>query len=251
LFVDSLIDAETVDRPRVLAIVLAGFVGFLAGQILGSVFELIGVAITHYPGGLSALGNNPSPPWWANAFGLLGLWIGFGAAIYYAYTYGNLRALPNQWRPRPSDVIYVVLGVACQYLVDGAYWLFSVHHLNGPVNRLFGGVVGASFVLLIVMTTFLAPIMEEWLFRGVLFRALSEGGPKGGTRAGVVFGVVLSAALFALAHGEPLQFAGLFFLGLVLATLVWRTKRLVPSIVTHMSFNGVAVAVLIHQRSVH
>ena len=65
MFVDSQIDAETVDRPRVLAIVLAGFVGFLAGQILGSVFELIGTAVTHYPGGLSALGNNPSPPWWA------------------------------------------------------------------------------------------------------------------------------------------------------------------------------------------
>jgi hypothetical protein len=45
-------------------------------------------------------------------------------------------------------------------------------------------VVGASFVLLIVMTTFLAPIMEEWLFRGVLFRALSEGGPRDGSRAG-------------------------------------------------------------------
>jgi len=92
------------------------------------------------------------------------------------------------------------------------------------------------------MTTFLAPIMEEWLFRGVLFRALSEGGRRGGSRASVVLGVVLSAVLFALAHGEPLQFAGLFFLGVVLATLVWRTRRLVPSIVTHVSFNGVAIA---------
>jgi uncharacterized protein len=246
-----MIDAETVERPRVLAIVLAGFVGFLAGQILGSVFELVGVSLSHYPGGLSALANSNSPPWWANVLGLLGLWMGFGAAILYAYTYGNLRNLSNQWRIRPSDLIYVVVGVACQLLVDAAYIPFHVRHLNGPVNHLFGSVVGASFVLLIVMTTFLAPIMEEWLFRGVLFRALSEGGPKSGSRASVIGAVVLSAALFALAHGEPLQFAGLFFLGVVLATLVWRTKRLVPSIVTHMSFNGVAVAVLIHQRSVH
>jgi uncharacterized protein len=249
--VDSLIDAETLEGPRMWAIVLAGFVGFLAGQILGSVFELIGTSLTNYPGGLSALANSSTPPWWANAVGLIGLWIGFGGAIYFAYNYGNLRALPDEWRPRPSDLVYVVVGVACQLIVDAGYALFSVHHLNGPVHHLFGSVVGASFVLLIVMTTFLAPIMEEWLFRGVLFRALSEGGRKGGTRAGVVFGAVLSAALFALAHGEPLQFVGLFFLGLVLAALVWRTKRLVPSIVTHMSFNGVAVAVLIHQRSVH
>jgi hypothetical protein len=145
----------------------------------------------------------------------------------------------------------VAVGVACQFIVDAAYIPFHVHHLNRPVNHLFGSVVGASFVLLIIMTTFLAPIMEEWLFRGVLFRALSEGGRRGGSRASVVLGVVLSAVLFALAHGEPLQFAGLFFLGVVLATLVWRTRRLVPSIVTHVSFNGVAIAVLIHQRSVH
>jgi membrane protease YdiL (CAAX protease family) len=246
-----MIDAETVERPRVLAIVLAGFVGFLAGQILGSLFQLIGVSLTHYPGGLSALADAKNLPWWANVVGLLGLWLGFGAAILYAYTYGNLRNLPRQWRLRPSDLIYVALGVACQLIVDAAYIPFHVRHLNGPVNHLFGSVVGATFVLLIILTTFLAPIMEEWLFRGVLFRALSEGGRKGGSRGALVLGVVLSAALFALAHGEPLQFAGLFFLGLVLALLVWYTKRLVPSIVTHMSFNGVAVVVLIHQRSVH
>ncbi len=233
------------------AIVVAAFVGFLAGQILGALFELFGAAVAHYPGGLNALGNAVSPPWWANALGLLGLWIGFGGAIAYAYAYGNLRSLPGQWQVRATDVVYVALGVACQYVAAAIYLPFHVHHLNRPVNHLFGSVVGASFVLLIIMTTFFAPIMEEWLFRGVLFRALSEGGRKSGSRVGVVLAVVLSAALFALAHGEPLQFAALFFLGVVLATLVWRTKRLVPSIVTHMSFNGVAVAALIYQRSGH
>ncbi len=248
---DSLIDAESVERPRVVAIVLAGLIGFLAGQILGSLFELVGASLAHYPGGLSALAKVSSPPWWANALGLLGLWTGFGIAIYYAYAYGNLRALPSQWRVQATDVFYVALGVGCQFFVDALYSPFHVRHLNGPVNHLFGSVFGVSFVLLIVMTVLLAPIMEEWLFRGVIFRALSEGGRWGGSRASVIFGVALSAALFALAHAEPLQFAGLFVLGIVLATLVWRTKRLIPSIVTHVSFNGVAIAALVHQRSGH
>ena len=119
------------------------------------------------------------------------------------------------------------------------------------MNHLFGSVFGASFVPLSVMSVVLAPIMEEWLFRGVVFRAISEGGRWGGSRAGVVVAVVASAALFALAHAEVVQFAGLFLLGLVLATLLWRTKRLVPSVMTHMSFNGVAFAALISQRSGH
>src|SRR5665213_2420650 len=246
-----MLGAEPLEKPRLLAIVLAGFIGFLGGQIIAAVLEELGVALTHYPGGLNALSAASSPPWWANALGLLGLWVGFGTAIYYAYTLGNLRNLAHQWRVLPTDYFYIALGVGCQFLVDAAYIPFHLRHLNGPVHHLFGSVVGASFVVLIVMTTFLAPIMEEWLFRGVLFRALSEGGPRGGSRTNVVFGVVASAALFALAHGEPLQFAGLFFLGMVLATLVWRTKRLIPSIVTHMSFNGVAIVALISQRSSH
>jgi hypothetical protein len=127
LFVDSLIDAETVERPRALAIVLACFIGFLAGQILGAFFELVGASLTHYPGGLSALSNSTSPPWWANAVGLLGLWIGFGAAIYYAYAYGQPERCPKQWRVRPTDVYYVALGVACQFLVDLVYYPFHVN----------------------------------------------------------------------------------------------------------------------------
>src|SRR5580698_3265924 len=116
-----MIDADSVDRPRAVAIVLAGFLGFLAGQLIGAAFGTLAVSITHYPGGLSALSTTSSPPWWSNVLGLVGLWIGFGAAIYYAYFYGNLRSLPQQWRPRPSDVAYVALGILCQLIVDLAY----------------------------------------------------------------------------------------------------------------------------------
>jgi membrane protease YdiL (CAAX protease family) len=246
-----MLSAEPLEKPRVLAIVLAGFIGFLGGQIVAAVLDALGVAITHFPGGLNALSNSSSPPWWANALGLFGLWIGFGAAIYYAYAYGNLTSLANQWRPRLGDLAYVIVGVAAQLLVDLAYRPFHIKHLNKPVHHLFGSARGLTFVVLIVMTLVVAPIMEEWLFRGVLFRALSEGGAKGGSRGAVVLAVLVSAALFALAHGEPLQFAGLFFLGIILATLVWRTRRLIPSIVTHVSFNGVAIAALVSQRSGH
>ena len=59
----------------------------------------------------------------------------------------------------------------------------------------------------------------------------------------------MSALLFALAHAESLQFAGLALLGVVLAVLVARTRRLVPSVITHAAFNAVAFAALLVQRS--
>jgi membrane protease YdiL (CAAX protease family) len=235
----------------VVAIVVASFIGFLAGEILALTFDLVGALVTHYPGGLSALGRASTPPWWSNALGLVGLWLGFAAAIYYAYHEGHLRALPNQWRPRLGDLAYVVLGVACQFAVDLLYAPFHLKSLDRPVHHLFNAAHGPSFVLIALMTTLLAPFFEEWLFRGVLFRAVAEGATGMSGRSAVTLGVVVSAVLFGLAHGEPVQFVGLALFGVVLAVLVHRTKRLVPSFVTHVSFNAVALVALIAQRAGH
>ncbi|MFY9783040.1 MAG: CPBP family intramembrane glutamic endopeptidase [Acidimicrobiales bacterium] len=234
-----------------MAILVAGFIGFLAGQILGLLLEAVGVAITHYSGGLSALGRAANPPWWANALGLLGLWVGFSAAIYFAHREGNLRPLPEQWRPRASDALYVVLGVAMQLIVDAAYEPFHIKSLEHPVNHLFKAAHGPGFVLIALMTTLLAPFFEEWLFRGVIFRAVAEGATGVSSRVAVTLGVIISAVLFGAAHGEPLQFAGLVFLGVVLAILVQRTQRLVPSYLTHASFNATALVAVIAQRAGH
>lgn len=234
-----------------MPILVASFIGFLAGQILAVLFESIGVAITHYPGGVTALDKAANPPAWANAIGLVGLWIGFGAAIYFAHREGHLRALPNQWRPRLSDLGYVLVGVACQIGVDLAYAPFHLKGLNKPVNHLFKSAHGPGFFLIALLTTFVAPFFEEWLFRGVIFRALADGLATVSRATAVAIGVIVSAVLFGLAHAEPLQFVGLVALGVVLALLVYRTKRLVPSYVTHASFNATAVIVLIHQRWGH
>ncbi|MHB2028362.1 MAG: CPBP family intramembrane glutamic endopeptidase [Acidimicrobiales bacterium] len=238
-------------RPRTGAIIIASFIGFLAGQILALLLEFVGVAVTHYPGGLNALGAASTPPWWANALGLLGVWTGFGVAIYYAYSAGHLRALAHQWRPRASDALFIVVGVLCQLGIDLAYAPFHFKSLNRPVNHLFRAAHGPGFVVVALMTTLIAPFFEEWLFRGVLFRAIAEGSTNVSSRRGVVLGVVASAVLFGLAHGEPLQFAGLVALGVVLAVIAWRTKRLVPSFITHASFNAAALVAVMAQRAGH
>jgi membrane protease YdiL (CAAX protease family) len=239
------------NRPRVWAILVAGFIGFLAGQFLGLLFETLGAALAHYPGGLSALGRAANPPWWANALGFLGIWAGFAAAIAYAYREGRLRPLPRQWVPRASDAIYIVVGVAMQFIIDLLYRPFHFKSLNHPVNHLFKAAHGPGFVLIALMTTFIAPIFEEWLFRGVIYRAIADGATGVTTRSAVVLGVIVSALLFGAAHGEPLEFAGLVLLGVVLAILVQRTQRLVPSYLAHASFNATALVAVIAQRVGH
>jgi len=243
--------ASLESRPRVGAILVACFIGFLAGQILAELLEVLGASVTNYPGGLSALQKAADPPWWSNALGLLGLWVGFGAAIIYAHREGHLRSLPDQWRPRASDLLFVILGLACQLGVDLLYAPFHFKSLNHPVNHLFHAAHGPEFVLIALMTALGAPFFEEWLFRGVIFRSIAEGTPNMSARASVTLGVVVSAVLFGLAHGELIQFAGLALLGVVLALLVYRTKRLVPSFITHASFNATALVAVIAHRVGH
>lgn len=242
---------ESKDQVRAGAIVVGCLVGFLLGVIVSGILEVVGVQMVHFPGGLKALSKLTSPPWWWNVLSLVGLWLGFGGAIYYARTAGGLSPLKDQWRVRASDAWFVLLGVGCQFVVDLGYAPFHLKTLNKPVTHLFGGSRGLTFIVVAVMTTVGAPIIEEWFFRGVLFRALDEGLSRHLAKAGTVVAVLVSACLFALAHGEPLQFAGLAVLGVVLATLVKRTRRLIPSIITHASFNAIALVTLLAHRAGH
>lgn len=223
--------------------------GFVAGEVVASVLVGIIAAAVHFPGGVSALARAAEPPWWYVAASLVGLWTGFAGAVYVARERAGLAALPAQWRARASDVKYVVLGVVLQLGVDLAYRPWHLRHFNQPVNHLFGGAHGAYALVIGLMTMVGAPFMEELFFRGLVFRAL-RGAFHARERGVALWGaIVASAVIFALAHGEVAQFAGLAAVGVVLSWLVVRTQRLTPSFLTHASFNAVALVALFSQRS--
>ena len=86
-------------------------------------------------------------------------------------------------------------------------------------------------VFFIIMT--ILPILEEWLFRGFLWRWVSKVfSPK--------YTLVIISLLFALAHGEVLHVLGLLPLSFFLGWLRMKTDELGPSIAAHMMNNVVA-----------
>jgi len=86
-------------------------------------------------------------------------------------------------------------------------------------------------VFFIIMT--ILPILEEWLFRGFLWRWVSKVfSPK--------YTLVTVSLAFALAHWEPLHILGLLPLSFFLGWLRMKTGELGPSIVAHMTNNLVA-----------
>jgi membrane protease YdiL (CAAX protease family) len=84
-----------------------------------------------------------------------------------------------------------------------------------------------------VMAVGFAPFAEEYLFRGLLFRALDR--EWGGWRA-----VVGSAAFFAIYH-SPLSWLPVALLGGANALIFKKTGRLAPAVVLHMVYNAVVL----------
>ena len=84
-----------------------------------------------------------------------------------------------------------------------------------------------------VMSVGFAPLAEEYLFRGLLFRALDR--EWGGWKA------VLGAAAFFAVYHPLLSWPPVFLLGAVNCLLFRKTRRLAPAVLLHMVYNAVVL----------
>lgn len=91
----------------------------------------------------------------------------------------------------------------------------------------------ANYVGIILLAVGMAPIAEEYFFRGLLYRALDR--EWGGWRA-----MVGSAAYFAIYH-PPLSWLPVFALGLCSAWSFRKSGLLGPCVIMHMVYNAIVV----------
>lgn len=149
-------------------------------------------------------------------------------------------------RVRPIDLVGLPLGVFTQLVVvQAVYWplerawpeTFSTAELEQRARDLWDSAEGAGVVLLVLVVAVGAPLVEELVYRGLLQGAFVRClGPLGG--------LVLAAGLFAAIHFRPVEYPGLFVVGLVFGLCLWRTGRLGMSIFAHVGFNAAGLALV-------
>lgn len=105
------------------------------------------------------------------------------------------------------------------------------------VKGTHGNGVGAEAIMLVVAALVLAPITEEWLFRGLLFRRVS-------VRSGRWLAYGISALAFAAIHDNPAGFVIYLWLGVVFAAVLERTGRLWAAVAVHMGNNAYVLMML-------
>jgi len=89
----------------------------------------------------------------------------------------------------------------------------------------------------LAVTAIAAPLVEEVIFRGLVYRWLRE-------RLGVTAGMALSAGAFALLHGIPALIPGIFILGLILAWVYEHARSIWAPVIVHATYNALVTVTL-------
>ncbi len=227
--------------------------GFLAGQIIASIFVVISAALTGNTHNISAVSRLNVPPEWYVVSTLLGLWVGFFGGPWLASRVRGTRKLVRDFglRFRWIDLVGVPIGIAGQYLIAAMYIPLEshIHNFNqrfsAPGQKLTGASHGTGFAIIAIFTVVGAPFFEELFFRGLILRALTRMFGNIGKWVGPALAIVITGVLFGLAHAESLQLLGLATFGIILSFIAYRTGRLGMNMVAHASFNLVAIIAML------
>ncbi|MGI9526919.1 MAG: CPBP family intramembrane glutamic endopeptidase [Weeksellaceae bacterium] len=101
-------------------------------------------------------------------------------------------------------------------------------------------IVFEQKVAAFIMVCLLAPVLEEFIFRGIILRGLLHKGVNPWVS------VILTGILFGAAHMNPWQFMGAGFLGFIFGIVYWRTRSLWLVIFLHFLNNLIAYIITIY-----
>ena len=177
--------------------------------------------------------------------------LGFvAAALYFASVQGRLRAVDFGFRwPGIRITSIAVLAAGFGYYIVTAIYsvLLRLHGSDKLPSDLGVNKSTAALVAASVFVCVIAPIAEEFFFRGFIFGVLRGWRiVVAGRNIGVWVAAVITGILFGLAHtgsasGQYLVPLG--FLGFVLCLVRWRTGSLYPCMALHAINNSLALGI--------
>lgn len=229
---------EEPERARVPWRVADLFLSLGAGMLL-SIVLLLPVAIVVFD-------EAQSQPSFA-AIGGMGILIYLALAIsawFFALKRRGVSLREAGFRPVPFTTLLKMVPVTIGMMVLTAIVVAISAQVFGDVPTAQDQVVGDAqsisfqdFIWLFILGAVAAPIVEEFMFRGLLYPLLRN-------RLTVAIAVAMSALLFAFLHFIPPLVPALLVMGVVLAVLVERYESLYPSILVHSLNNGAALLAL-------
>lgn len=176
-------------------------------------------------------------------FGLLfteiGVFLGLPVAFLAAGGVSSRRlaavdAFKSAWMVVGAAIGFLNYFVWAVPLLTVAQAVLPIHFVEMFDNaQLFDGLSPPKLALVILSVSIAAPFGEEFFFRGVLLRALSQ-------VVSPPVAIALTALVFSAFHLDPVGFLSRFQLGLCFGALAWRAKSIWPAVAAHAANNFVA-----------
>jgi uncharacterized protein len=172
------------------------------------------------------------------------------AAVYFAVL--QAHAIPADFGFRPVRVrtaVTAVVAAAVGYYIVTAIWasIFKLHGTDKLPSELGVNRSTVALVAAAVFVCVIAPIAEEFFFRGFIFGALRKWHiDVAGRNIGTWLAAIVTGILFGLAHtgsASPRYLVPLGFLGFVLCLVRWKTRSLYPCMALHSINNSLALGV--------
>lgn len=132
--------------------------------------------------------------------------------------------------------IAIFIWVASGYLAQFVEQIFGKFGYTTQVSDTSDmAVTGIGFAVMTIYTCIIAPITEEFFYRGMLLKAFSKANQR--------FAIFATAVFFGLGHGNLPQFMLAFLLGIFLAHITMKHNSIVPSIIVHIFVNSMVTVI--------
>jgi len=129
--------------------------------------------------------------------------------------------------------------------ITGVFMAFIAQMVAGAIEAILGVPQGSENTeaimevsraapLFIIIPSLIAPILEEIIFRKIIFGALYNW-------TNFFIAATISALIFGFIHGEPEHILVYASMGYVFAFLYVKTKRIIVPIIVHMAMNSLLV----------
>lgn len=132
-----------------------------------------------------------------------------------------------------SAVYLVLLGIGFGLSITmslNILYIINTHMLTAYAEKISKITEGGSFWGRAAFICLVGPVIEELLYRGVLFRVLKRFFPY-------IWACSVQAVIFGISHYNPIQSIYTFVLGLILGYVYYKYQTVIAPIFVHIGYN--------------
>ena len=128
----------------------------------------------------------------------------------------------------------VILGIASCIGVNNVITASRLIELFPGYLEIAEAIFGGGILLQIISVVIIVPVLEELLFRGIVYKRL-----RGYLKVNIA--IIISALIFGVFHMNVVQGLYAFVIGLLVAFVYEKYKTIWAPIIFHVSANGVSI----------